>query len=78
MEFIKWYDLKKWDKACHNTEQWDDRQVLTFSHIDWRYAKWYDEAWRIYTWQCSEYAKMDWIYYPKIELWTYQNDTSNE
>lgn len=37
----KYYNLKKWDKAMH----W--KELLTFNKVDWMYAQWTDEEWKI-------------------------------
>jgi len=58
---MKYYNLKKWDKAKH----WNE--ILTFQKIDWRYAQWLNEKWKIRIWHSWEYEKKDWIYYPVEE-----------
>ncbi len=55
---MKYYDLKKWDKALH----WG--QLLTFHKIDGIYAQWIDEKWNIKIWNSMNYELKNWIYYP--------------
>lgn len=55
---MKYYELKKWDKADH---WWE---ILTFQKIDGMYAQWLDEKWNITIWHSYEYKLKDWIYYP--------------
>lgn len=49
MKTINWYDLKKGMKW--ETDSW----MLTFSHIDWMYAKWIGEDNKLYTGQTDKY-----------------------
>lgn len=55
---MKYYNLKKWDKAKH----WE--KILTFQKIDWMYAQWIDDKWNINIWNSIDYEMKDWIYYP--------------
>lgn len=54
----KFYNLQKWDKAKYGDS------ILTFSHMDWAYAKWINEKWEMETGHDYEYELKDWIYYP--------------
>jgi len=63
---IKYYNLKYWDKAKH----WEE--LLTFQKVDWMYAQWLDEEWKIRIGHSWEYELKDWIYYP-VDM----NDTTS-
>ena len=54
----KFYELDEWEKVNH----WD--WILTFNKIDWAYAHWTDEEWRLIIWHAYEYEF-------RPELWYY-------
>jgi len=53
MQPIKWYELKRWDKARHNDE------ILIFHRPDGMYASWRDEEWLTRIGQSDEYVLGD-------------------
>lgn len=54
---LKWYELKKWDKARHGDE------IHTFIRPDGCFAKWETHQWEMVTGQYDEYKMWDdWIY----------------
>ena len=55
---VKYYNLKKWDKAQH----WNE--LLTFEKVDWMYAHFIDKDWNLRIWNSWEYEEKNWIYYP--------------
>ena len=63
---IKYYNLKKWDKAKH----WPDWEMLTFRKMDWAYVQWEDSNGKICFWHNSYYELQgDGTY-----IWLYQKD----
>lgn len=61
MQPIKWYELKRWDKARHGDE------ILTFHRIDWSYAQMRDSDWITQIGNSDEYILGDdGIYIPYV------------
>ena len=54
----KIYELSSWDIAIH----WDEK--LTFICLDWIYAHWENEEWKLVIWNAYKYKFENNIYYP--------------
>lgn len=55
---VKYYELKRGDKAQHGPE------LLTFQKVDWMYTQWKNEKGELRIGHSMDYELKDWIYYP--------------
>jgi hypothetical protein len=70
---VKYFDLKKWDKAQHWSE------LLEFVKIDWMYAQWRTEKGELKIGHSMYYELKDWIYYPADEAeWDKEEEAKEE